>query len=225
MTLLTSPATKLAEHVNLSASESAILQEVYDFVRDFFQNPKFDASHDFAHVERVTKNALAIFDIEKDVRSLNPLTILLGALLHDVEDKKYSDHKADETSAIEEVLLSCGIPGEYAEHVKRLVDGVSYSSEVKDPARVQQLIQDIPELAVVQDADRLDAIGAIGVARCFTFGGAKALRSMDDSVQHLKDKLLKLQDMMKTDTGKKMATERSQRLRQFVRWWEDEIGV
>lgn len=93
---------------------------------------------------------------------------------------------------------------------------------MRDPEKVQQLMLEIPELAVVQDADRLDAIGAIGIARCFTFGGAKSVRSLDDSVEHFRDKLLKLESMMKTETGKQMAVERSRRIGEFLSWWEDE---
>ena len=106
-----------------------------------------------------------------------------------------------------------------------LVQGVSYSSEIKDPQRVRDLIEAIPELAIVQDADRLDAIGAIGIGRCFTFGGAKGVRSLKDSMDHFEDKLLKLKAMMKTNSGKAMAEERSSRIREFMGWWQDEVGA
>ena len=213
---------RYAAHAQLSIADTKKLHQVYVFVEDFFRNPKFDASHDFAHVKRVTSNALAIFDEEKKVATLSPLTVLLGALLHDVEDKKYVDSTAE--SAIQGILLSCGLAKEYVFRIQQLVEGVSYSAEIKDPARVQRLVEELPELGIVQDADRLDAIGAIGIARCFTFGGAKSVRSIDDSIQHFRDKLLKLEGMMKTDTGKRMASTRSQHLQVFLDWWEEETS-
>ena len=217
---------ELAEHVRLSASETEKLHLVYVFVEEFFRDPRFDASHDFAHVKRVTSNAIAIFDEEQNrLPQLNPMTILLGALLHDVEDKKYIASTAPSESAIERILLSCGFAEDYVSNIRQLIEGVSYSSEIKDPARVERLVDEIPELAIVQDADRLDAIGAIGIARCFTFGGAKSVRSMDDSVQHFRDKLLRLEGMMKTDTGRRMAATRSQRLKDFITWWEGETSL
>jgi uncharacterized protein len=212
-----------SKYVKLSEAESAVIQKVYVLVQEFFRNPKFDASHDFAHVERVTRNAISIFHQEKASHDLNPFTVLLGALLHDVEDRKYSTSLGLEQSAIQKTLLDCGLSQDYAGTIKKLVDGVSYSSEIKDPNRVRELILEIPELAVVQDADRLDAIGAIGIARCFTFGGAKAVRSLTDSVQHFREKLLKLEGMMKTEAGKQIAVERSLRIRDFICWWEDEL--
>ena len=215
---------RFAEQVKLSAAESGTLRQIYVFVEEFFRNPKFDASHDFAHVERVVGNALAIFAEEKKSKPLDPMTILLGALLHDVEDKKYLDSSTPQESAIEHVLLKTGVSKDYATRIQELVEGVSYSSEIKDPAKVQRLINETPELAIVQDADRIDAIGAIGIARCFTFAGAKGVRSIGDSIQHFRDKLLKLEGMMKTSTGKQMAAQRSQRLRDFMDWWQAEIG-
>lgn len=208
-----------ADYPGLDREQSAVVRQIYDFVENFFENPKFDASHDFRHVKRVTAVAIAIYEAEKSTQpALDSCTIILGALLHDVEDKKY----AQSTDAIRNALLAAGVPETNALQMQRLVEGVSYSSEVKDPARVVSLVTEIPELAVVQDADRLDAIGAIGVGRCFAFGGAKGARSLDDSIEHFHDKLFRLEGMMKTDTGRRMASERSKRLRKFVDWWTSE---
>ena len=226
MALESDTMDRLAEYFKLSAAETKTVHQVYVFVEGFFQDPRFDASHDFAHVKRVTSNAVAIFKEEqKKSTGLSPMTTLLGALLHDVEDKKYFESPATGESAIERILLDCGLAGDYVSRLRLLIEGVSYSSEMKDHTRVERRIQEIPELAIVQDADRLDAIGAIGIARCFTFGGAKAVRSIDDSVEHFRDKLLKLEAMMKTDTGRRMAATRTQRLRDFLDWWEEEASV
>jgi len=111
---------------------------------------------------------------------------------------------------------------ELALKVQRIVLGVSHSSEIKDPAATKALIDKYPELAVVQDADRLDAIGAIGIGRTFTFGGAKGAKNMGETIQHFKDKLEKLESMMKTEPGKKLARERTDRLMTFKSWWEEE---
>ena len=108
------------------------------------------------HIQRVTSNALSILDEEKNSTPLSPMTVLLGALLHDVEDKKYPDASSPTQSPIEALLLRCGLAKDYIRRIQQLVEGVSYSSEIKNPAKVEQLIQEIPELAVVQDADRLD---------------------------------------------------------------------
>ncbi|KIW99130.1 uncharacterized protein Z519_00793 [Cladophialophora bantiana CBS 173.52] len=221
-----------ATYPSLSDYEIATVRNIYAFTERYFQDPRFDASHDFNHVRRVLSNALTILEKEEEERkqkalpALNPLSVILGALLHDVEDKKYVDVTTDQQKlSLRKAVVEAGMPDSYAEHIQLLVEGVSYSSEVKNPRHVRDLIDAIPELAIVQDADRLDAIGAIGIARCFTFGGAKGARSLQDSIQHFEDKLLKLEAMMKTETGKAMAKERSSRIREFVGWWNDEVGA
>ncbi|KAH0841605.1 hypothetical protein AYO21_01162 [Fonsecaea monophora] len=221
-----------ATYPSLSDHEISTVRKIYAFTETYFRNPRFDASHDFRHVRRVLSNALMILEKEEEERkqkalpALNPLSVILGALLHDVEDKKYVDVTTDQQKmTLQKAVIDAGMPHSYAEHIQLLVEGVSYSSEIKNPQNVKNLIDIIPELAIVQDADRLDAIGAIGIARCFTFGGAKGARSLQDSIQHFEDKLLKLEGMMKTETGKAMAKERSDRIREFMEWWKDEVGA
>jgi HD superfamily phosphodiesterase len=87
------------------------------------------------------------------------------------------------------------------------------------------------ELAVVQDADRLDALGAVGIGRCFTFLGAQGKKylgpgepwDMNNAIAHFQEKLVRLEGMMKTQTGREMARVRTQRLVEFRKWWEEEM--
>jgi uncharacterized protein len=163
-------------------------------------------------------------DSEDDELELDLHVVTLGALLHDVGDKKYLEPGQDANTLVLSTLLGFGAPEELAIKVQRIVLGISYSSEIKDPAQVQILIQKYPELAVVQDADRLDAIGAIGIGRTFTFGGAKGAKHMGETIDHFDDKLVRLESMMKTAPGKRMARERTERLLTFKSWWAEEKG-
>ena len=107
-----------------------------------------------------------------------------------------------------------------------VVKNVSYTNEMLDPAHTRGVILQHPELAIVQDADRLDAIGAVGIGRVFTYGGAKGpARGMGASVKHFGEKLEKLEGMMKTAEGRRLAGVRSERLRMFREWWEDEMRM
>lgn len=184
-----------------------------------------DASHDYAHVQRVLLWARKIqvaqtlhFDA-----TYNGHLITLASLLHDVGDEKYlapgktSDHLAAD------FLLSIGADQALARQVQRIVTHVSYARETRDPAHVRRVIAKIPELAVVQDADRLDALGAVGIGRCFVFGCAmRPDEGMEGTLAHFEHKLEKLQGMMKTETGRKEAEIRTRRLRIFKSWWREE---
>ena len=151
---------------------------------------------------------------------LSEPVVVLGALLHDVNDSKYLAGSRGPVSLIE-LLKGWGADDLLALRVERLCQGVSYSTEMRDPQLVRDLIQELPELAVVQDADRLDAVGAVGIGRCFTFGASRG-RGMPDSIRHFEEKLLRLEKMMKTRTGREMARVRTERITEFIRWWNDE---
>lgn len=194
----------------------------------------YDASHDYKHIQRVLGLAQLILGKERarittssqaqgpPVRYDETL-VTLGALLHDVGDKKYLQPGQDANTLVRNILLDRGAPALLADKVQDLVLHVSFSTEKTDPQKIQDKIVSIPELAIVQDADRLDAIGAVGIARCFTFGGAKGRGDgLDGAVEHFKEKLELLEAMMKTCTGKELAKKRTARLIVFRDWWESE---
>lgn len=216
-----------------------------------------DPSHNPAHVHRVANLANTILEAEATALPTRPLdaaVIKLAALLHDIGDRKYlptltsatktttkdsstanatSEVDIDPKTMVQIALLSNGAPPELASKVQTVVSHVSYTTECKDPALIRHLIDNgYPELAIVQDADRLDAIGAIGIGRTFTFLGAQGKKfagengwEMGNCIEHFVEKLERLEGMMKTETGRGMARVRTERLRVFRGWWEEEMEV
>ncbi|KAM0333144.1 hypothetical protein ACHAQA_001803 [Verticillium albo-atrum] len=209
--------------LDLFADDNLVTQAA-SYAKDYMSN--YDASHDWSHILRVLALAHKIYNDPATTSANQALSlrkITLAALLHDVGDKKYLQPGQDHTRLVQDLLLARGAPEALAAEVQAVCLGVSYSSEIKDPSKVTALIARYPELAVVQDADRLDAIGAVGVGRCFTFGGAKgADRGLQGSVDHFEEKLLRIEGMMKTEAGRRLAAERTERLRVFEQWWRDE---
>lgn len=195
--------------------DDSLIAKVTDYVRDYMSH--YDGSHDFQHIQRVVHLAHTI-QASSPTATTSPQVVTLAALLHDVGDRKYLKPGEDASRLVATVLVSLGASQALAEKVQAICLGVSYSSEAKDPARVLALIEEHPELAVVQDADRLDAIGAVGIGRTFAFGGARG-RSLEDTIEHFGDKLVKLEGMMKTEAGRRMARERTERLLQMQEWW------
>ncbi|KAJ5573383.1 uncharacterized protein N7459_007810 [Penicillium hispanicum] len=205
-----------------------------------------DPSHNPAHVHRVVDLATVILQAEQALCPSMPYdaeVVKLAALLHDIGDRKYLPSLAegdaaataslDPTTMVQHALVKHGAPLALASKVQTIVSHVSYTTECKNPSAIRRLIdqEGYRELAIVQDADRLDAIGAIGIGRCFTFLGAQGKRfavddkwEMDNSIEHFGDKLEKLEGMMKTETGKKMAQVRTERLKIFRGWWEEEMS-
>jgi uncharacterized protein len=185
-----------------------------------------EGGHDWFHIERVYKNALLIAQGEEC-----DLTIVqLGALLHDVADSKF--HNGDETvgpKVAREFLESQNATEETIQHVINIIENISFKG-----GNFEKKFNSI-ELEIVQDADRLDAIGAIGVARAFNYGGFKnrALYNPDitpnlnmskeeykktdsPTINHFYEKLLLLKNKMNTTTGLKIAEERHQYMEQFL---------
>tara|TARA_R110002060_G_scaffold45497_2_gene56822 strand:+ start:1063 stop:1809 length:747 start_codon:yes stop_codon:yes gene_type:complete len=211
-----------------------LIEKVTDYVETYMD--QFDGSHDFNHIKRVvglaheisssTKSAHPLVTNDKqDSPVLDPTVITLSALLHDVGDRKYLTEGRDPTTQVRALLLNFGASESLAQTVQAICLGVSFSSEIKDPSHVTNLIAQYPELAVVQDADRLDAIGAVGIGRLFTYGGARTERNMHGSVEMMDWKLFRLEGMMKTEKGKEMAREATRRMEMFRGWWREEIGT
>lgn len=195
---------------------------------------RFDGSHDFTHLKRVIGTAHHILSTLRDPSSphytptaltLEDTTITLATLLHDVGDRKYLQPGEDAETMVRDHLLGSGASRELAEKVQAICTGVSWTGEMRNRVKAKELLALYPELAVVQDADRLDAIGAVGIGRVFTFGGAKTLRGMDGSVEMFDEKLLSIEGRMKTAVGKELARVYTERLKVFRGWWDEEVGM
>ncbi|MDO5978732.1 HD domain-containing protein [Flavivirga spongiicola] len=213
-------------------SSEKIIQKTITFVKE--QLIDAEGGHDWFHIERVYKNALLISKSE----NVDTFIVALGALLHDIADSKF--HKGDETigpKIAREFLFKLNVDSTVIEHVINIIENISF----KGGNEAQKFRS--PELDVVQDADRLDAIGAIGIARCFNYGGFKnrALYNPDikpnfnmskaaykastaPTINHFYEKLLLLKDKMNTKTGKKIALNRHTfmelYLKQFYNEWD-----
>ena len=195
-----------------------------------------EAGHDWFHMQRVYKNALLIADGEEcDIE-----VVKLGALLHDIADSKF--HDGDESvgpKVAREFLESQNASEEIIVHVVNIIENISFKGGNFEKKFTSK------ELEIVQDADRLDALGAIGIARTFNYGGFKNRplynpdiapnlnmskeeykNSESPTLNHFYEKLLLLKDKMNTQTGKQIAQERHRFmelfLSQFYAEWEGE---
>ena len=166
--------------------------------------------HDAAHSMRVCRLAMRIADGEA---ACDREAAALAALLHDADDPKLFD--TENNANARAFLEKNAVDGNRADFICRLINGVSFS-------RNRGARPDTPEGCIVQDADRLDAIGAVGIARTFSYGGAHG-RSMEASLAHFQEKLLLLRDMMHTDTARRLARDRHAFLEAFLREWEREM--
>jgi uncharacterized protein len=211
-----------------------IIEHTIRFVKEQLKNA--EGGHDWFHIERVYKNALLIAKEEKcDLE-----VVKLAALLHDIADSKF--HNGDESvgpKTAKTFLEAQNVKEETILHVIAIIENISFKGGNFD----QQFHS--KELAIVQDADRLDAIGAIGIARTFNYGGFKnrALydpeiapnlamskeeykKSEAPTINHFYEKLLLLKDKMNTETGKKIAKKRHDFmihfLAQFYAEWDGE---
>ena len=184
-----------------------VIENAREFARNIFAADS--SGHDFAHTLRVYSMAEKIAIAE----GAEAQVVKLAALLHDVDDHKLSPNTADTQSRAAGFLQQQGVATDTAEKILRIISQVSFSRNTLPP--------DTLEGKCVQDADRLDALGAIGIARTFAFGGAhgRTIYAPEDptcSIAHFYDKLLLLKDRMNTDAGKSMALQRHQFLKNFL---------
>lgn len=194
-----------------------------------------ESGHDWFHIERVWKLSLKIQEKEGG----DKLIIELAALLHDIADPKF--HNGDETLAskiVRNFLTEQNLDPSVMEKVIFIIENMSFKNRNDAP-------ENLPlELKIVQDADRLDAIGAIGIARTFNFGGYKNnlmyhpdikpklnqtkeeyKKSNGTTINHFYEKLLLLKDLLNTDTAKNIADHRHQFMLQFLEEFYNEWNV
>ncbi|HEX8683549.1 MAG TPA: HD domain-containing protein [Ardenticatenaceae bacterium] len=169
-----------------------------------------DAAHDWHHIERVFRNGLAIAATEPEA---NAVVLRAALLLHDVGEKRFGHGNAVVTiEEVADLLAPFEVPSEAVPAIVTAINEHSFTRGAK-PSTL--------EAAIVQDADRLDAIGAIGVARAFAYGGAngRPLYDPDDltnSIQHFHDKLFHLTERMNTREGRRLAEARHAFMERFV---------
>jgi uncharacterized protein len=208
-----------------------IISSTVDFVKENLKNA--EGGHDWFHIVRVWNNAKLIAKTEK----VDNFIVELGALLHDIADAKF--HHGDETvgpKIARQFLAKKGVSQPIIEHIENIIKYVSFKTSLSTEKKFTS-----PELNVIQDADRLDAIGAIGIARCFNYGGFKNRslynpeihpnlnmtkeeykNSESPTINHFYEKLLLLKDKMNTETGKRIAIDRHNYMEDFLKQFYDE---
>lgn len=209
------------------------IEKTITFVKETLHGA--EGGHDWFHTHRVFLNAQKIAETEQ----VDALVVALGALLHDIADAKF--HDGDETvgpKIAKEFLSSIQVDEKIIVHIINIINHISFKNSLSEGEKFTSL-----ELQVIQDADRLDAIGAIGIARAFNYGGFKNRtlydpeiapnlhmskdeykKSAAPTINHFYEKLLLLKDRMNTETGKKLAEKRHQYmlnfLEQFYKEWD-----
>lgn len=206
-------------------TNNSIIEATKSYVRATLKDA--EGGHDWFHTLRVYHNAILISKGEK----VDALVVALGALLHDIADSKF--HDGDDTigpKMAREFLFKHNVDSFVIEQVIKIIENISFNKSLEEGEKFTS-----PELDVVQDADRLDAIGAIGIARCFNYGGFKNRALFDPSIKpnmsmtkeeyktstaptinHFYEKLLLLSDKMNTKTGKRIAKQRHQFMEQYL---------
>ena len=211
-------------------NKQQVISNTEKFVEATLKNA--EGGHDWFHILRVWNNSKLIAKNE----NVDIFIVELGALLHDIADSKF--HNGDETvgpKVAREFLEKQLVEDSIIKHVENIITNISYKG-----GNFDQKFKS-PELDVIQDADRLDAIGAVGIARCFNYGGFKNRplynpeiepnlnltkeeykKSNAPTINHFYEKLLLLKDRMNTKTGKKIAEERHQYMVTFLQQFYDE---
>ncbi len=204
--------------------KKTIIKNTENFVKKYLNGE--GTGHDWWHIERVMNNANLINKSEK----ADSLVISLAVLLHDVGDRKVIKKYEDDYSIAENFLIKEKVPKEIIERVMFIIKNMSFSKSLNNRNNNAPI-----EFYIVQDADRLDGIGAIGIARAFTYGGSKSRPLYDDSkkiqkinttkdykkgssstVHHFYEKILLLKDLMNTKTAKKIAQKRHDYMKKYL---------
>lgn len=215
-------------------TEQQIITNTTLFVKQQLKNA--EGGHDWFHIERVVRNAQQIAKTEP----VNTFIVTLAALLHDIADSKFNNGDDTIGPAVAKQFLSTqALSKEHINHIVSIIENCSFKGGKTKPTFSSK------ELDVVQDADRLDAIGAIGIARTFNYGGFKNRaiynpdilpdmnmtkeaykKSTAPTINHFYEKLLLLKELMNTETGKNMAAQRHdfmvRYLDQFYAEWQGE---
>ena len=190
-------------------SNSQLIDNAIFYIEEIFRDNA--DGHDLEHSMRVYRTAAAIAE---KYGECDKMVVALAAILHDVDDHKLFDTENYQNAR--KFLKDNGVDEAMSDRVCAVIDDVSFS---KNKDRVPESI----EGKIVQDADRLDAMGAVGIARTFAYGGKKG-RSLDDSVQHFYDKLLLLYDRLNTKEAKEIATGRHEFMVEFLNEFKKEIN-
>lgn len=217
-------------------NQEKIITATIAFVKEELKNA--EGGHDWFHIERVFKNVILISKEE----NVDVFVVSLAALLHDIADPKF--HNGDETigpKVANDFLKKQNVEPTIIKHVVDIINNISFKNSFENT----KANFNSKELEVVQDADRLDAIGAIGIARCFNYGGFKNRALYDPeiipnlnmtkeeyknssapTINHFYEKLLLLKDKMNTTSGKKIAAERHLFMETFLKqFYEEWNGV
>lgn len=204
--------------------DSILIENTIIFVKDTLEGA--EGGHDWFHIERVLNNSRLIANAEKADLQI----VELGALLHDIADSKF--HNGDESvgpQVAADFLRSQNVSEEKIDHVVKIIQNISFKG-----GNIDQNFTSI-ELDIIQDADRLDALGAIGIARTFNYGGFKGRALYDPQIKpklnmtkeeykvsnaptinHFYEKLLLLKDRMNTKTGRRIAADRHTFMKDFL---------
>ena len=187
-----------------------ITDAAIEYIRQLFAENA--DGHGLEHALRVYRTALYL---AKSAPAADPLVVALGALLHDADDHKLF-HTENNANALR-FLTEQGVDPETADRICGAINAVSFSqNRGKRPETL--------EGQLIQDADRLDAIGAVGIARTFAYGG-KHGRTPEASIAHFHEKLLLLRDLMNTEQAKELAEERHAFMEAFLRQWDRETDI
>lgn len=192
------------------SNQEGIIRKAIEYVKTLFSGNS--DGHDANHTLRVYKNVQLLLESYPEADSF---ISSLSALLHDVDDHKL--FKTQNNDNARNFLQENGLSEELIENICEIINSVSFS---KNKGKTPRTL----EGQIVQDADRLDAIGAIGIARTFAYGGRTG-RSLEDSIKHFYDKLLLLKDEMNTEAALKIAIMRHEYMENFLKEYCDESTI